>query len=161
MKAAIGLLSGQDQKEVIMKLKVFRAMSMLGIVITLAVGASVHAQTLSGNMMTINVPFDFSVGERRLPAGEYTVRRISKNCLCFSIQNRESYESTTILARTSVRADKKRIRPGLTFNRYQKLYFLSRIWMADTSLGSELWKSRAERVVAENAEKPESVVLLF
>ena len=57
-----------------MKEQAFRTITMLSLLLVLA-AVSVNAQQLSENRIAVNIPFDFAVGETKLPAGKYTLRR--------------------------------------------------------------------------------------
>lgn len=143
-----------------MKKQAFRIITVLSLFVMLASAASVHAQARSADLMTVNIPFNFSVGETRLMAGKYSVKRISQSCGCFFIQSRENHGVASILTATTLRAGAKQIEPSLVFNNYEGEYFLSQVWMAASNFGSVLSKPRAERELAKNAAKPQSVVLL-
>ena len=47
---------------------------LLGAIILLASVAPTQAQSL-GNRIRVNIPFDFTISEKKLPAGEYSVGR--------------------------------------------------------------------------------------
>src|ERR1044071_10142845 len=55
-----------------MKKQIFTAMTMLALLINVVV----TAQAQSGDRMRANIPFDFIVKDKHLPAGEYTVERV-------------------------------------------------------------------------------------
>ena len=60
-----------------MKKQAVRTLTMVGLVSVMVMVAMVGAaqgQSL-GNTIRINIPFDFSVGDNKLPAGEYSIRR--------------------------------------------------------------------------------------
>ena len=59
-----------------MKKQAFRTITMLSFLLVLA-AVSVNAQRLSDNSIAVNIPFDFAVGQTKLPAGKYTLRRIA------------------------------------------------------------------------------------
>jgi hypothetical protein len=143
-----------------MKKQAFRTLITLSLFVMLATAASVHAQTHSADLMTINIPFNFSVGKTSLMAGKYTVKRMSPSCGCFVIQSRENHGVASILTATTLQAGAEQIEPSLVFNRYEGQYFLSQVWMAESNVGSVLSKPRAERELAKNAAKPQSVMLL-
>ena len=59
-----------------MKNKTYRIVAILGIFFGLAV-VSVHAQAPS--KVEVNIPFEFSAGKTTLPAGVYSIKRLSGN----------------------------------------------------------------------------------
>ena len=48
---------------------------LLSAIVLLASVAPTQAQSLGGNRIKANIPFDFHVSEKELPAGEYSVGR--------------------------------------------------------------------------------------
>ncbi|HEV8486815.1 MAG TPA: hypothetical protein VGV87_24940 [Blastocatellia bacterium] len=99
---------------------------------------SVHAQ--SSAIMVANIPFDFIVRDKTLPAGEYTVKRAAQGVLL--IQSRDRGASMFF---TAITVESNNTRDELVFNHTGDKYFLSRVWTAGNSTGSELQKCRTER----------------
>ena len=129
-----------------MKKQAFRTITMLSLLLMLA-GVSVNAQQLSENLIAVDVPFDFAVGETKLPAGKYTLRRTISTSSAdqLLIQNAEArVEMRTGLTRPN-RASEIQRKSKLVFNRYGGEYFLSQVWMAGSDTGRDLFKSRGER----------------
>ncbi len=60
-----------------MKKQLTRAFAVFGLVLMSAAFTSASAQT--ARTIFVHVPFEFVVGEKRLPAGDYTVRRILRD----------------------------------------------------------------------------------
>jgi len=61
-----------------MKKKIRKAFMMMSLTATLLLVAVVSGKAQS-NALRLTIPFDFTVGDRRLPAGEYIVGRIQPN----------------------------------------------------------------------------------
>lgn len=125
-----------------------KQIAMIGLLVVMtmiAVGASASAQSLHYKM-TANIPFEFTVANKKLPAGEYSVTRAQENSgdLVLQISSKDGSESIsrlTIPVSTLEPKDDGR----LMFHRYGDQYFLFEIWPAGGSTGRELPKSRAER----------------
>ena len=143
-----------------MQKQIFRTITMLSLLLVLAV-ISVNSQGRSETSIAGNVPFDFTVGDTRLPAGNYTLRRIAltssyDRIVIKSADGRgDSHTVVTLPNRTSeVQKESK-----LVFNRYGDQYFLSQIWMAGSDTGRDLAPSRNERNLAKGSmlakSKPE------
>jgi hypothetical protein len=95
-------------------------------------------------MIRADVPFDFMVAGKTLPAGQYTVdTRNSSGTLV--IRNKETRQVVgSISHRYEVGADSK---PQLVFHRYGNKYFLAKV--VGYAKGNELPKSKAEREAAK------------
>jgi hypothetical protein len=114
-------------------------MALLGLVFTL-----VSAGYAGGNRMKINIPFDFTVGTKSLPAGHYTVERISGSYASLVIRNTEQKESvyTLTYGGKSVKAETT---GRLEFHRYGDTYFLAEVCEEGGDTTRQLPESPAER----------------
>src|SRR5262249_34683820 len=101
---------------------------------------SVYAQ--SDMSLKVNIPFEFSVKNEVLPAGEYTVGYLSQGTLVIRSADGSVARVFSTMATLS---SKTRNESSLVFHRYGDQYFLSTIWTAGNDTGRELFKSRAER----------------
>ena len=99
---------------------------------------SVYAQ--SSTALVANIPFEFVIGNRAFPAGEYTFTYRFTNAL--QIQSRDRGESMFVLT-GPVKA--KKTRNELRFNRYGDKYFLSRLWTEGDDAGRAVRMSSSER----------------
>jgi hypothetical protein len=115
---------------------------ILNVVITLSVIGALSIAVFAGlsGKLTANVPFDFTVNGKTLPAGQYTVEQgNTQNTLV--IRNWETKQVIGAIAQNcEVSAGSK---PQLIFRRYGDQYFLAQV--IDGARGSELPKSKAER----------------
>ena len=119
----------------------------LSLVLTLAV-VSASAQT--ARQMTVTVPFDFSVGKTELPAGSYTVYRLStRSGDGFLLRNAEG-DAQVVINTNPVRSGEAQARGRLDFRQYGDKYFLARVWVEGNEIGRELPRSGREREVAKN-----------
>lgn len=122
----------------------------------LLLAAPALAQTAS---MNVNVPFDFIVNGKTLPAGEYRVDGLSTSTSTIAIRNTE--KTAKLMALTNgcesiEAADASK----LVFHRYGGQYFLAQVWSAGSSEGRELPRSRAEREVASNNQPAPQIVAI-
>ena len=91
-----------------------------------------------------NVPFEFQVQDRALPAGTYTVQEATASGVIM-LRNEETGKAINILAPVPMSAtsgDSK-----LVFNRYGDRYFLSQVWLGG-DVGHGLYKSHLEKEMA-------------
>lgn len=115
-----------------------------------------HGQVV--RQMSVTIPFDFIVGDKMLPAGQYTVGpyHVTGGALWSRLLIRSVVEppsnrviiSSTIPIYTNTAAGKGR----LIFNRYDgDRYFLSQIWVSGSSTGRQILKSGIEQKLTKNA----------
>jgi hypothetical protein len=133
-----------------MKKRVFRTITMLSFLLVLA-AVSVNAQRRSDDSIALNIPFDFAFGETKLPAGNYTLRRIvlPSSYDRLVIQSADGRgDSHTGMTRPN-RTTEVQKQSNVVFNRYGDQYFLSQVWMAGSDTGRDLFQSRNERNLAK------------
>jgi len=114
-------------------------------------------------IVRVNVPFDFMVNGRELPAGQYTVAKVATSALVI----RGEKKAVTFLT-FSGKAEKGAPSARLVFRRYNNQHFLGTIWDGLSSNSIELGKSPAERKVAAEMSRhlaqsdlqPETVTVL-
>ena len=131
---------------------------LLVLMTLMAAGTSGNAQTLE-QTLTANIPFDFSVANEKLPAGEYSFRR-SQQSDGDQVIEINSRDGKTVVTRITIPvltiAPKKSAR--VTFHRYGEQYFLSEIWPAGATTGRSLPKSRGEREIERKTYEVVGVV---
>ena len=138
--------------------KIYSTFAMLGLFLVLAVG-SVQAQ--SGGSVNVNIRFSFQVGDKVLPAGEYTVRPLTQKSVV--IKSADGREVLVALTPNSIKEGGKPTSERLVFRRYGDQYFLAQVWMVRGADGRELAPSKAEReaaksqTLARGGQKPETV----
>ena len=123
--------------------KVYSTFAMLSLFLLLAV-TSVQAQ--SGGSLQVNIRFDFQIGDKVLPAGDYTVRPLTRNTML--VKSTDGSEIQVAMAWDAVDPSGKANRNKLVFHRYGNQYFLSQVWMTRGGDGHELPTSKAEREAA-------------
>ena len=139
-----------------MKKQTLKNFTMLGLVLMLTT-VSVCAQ--SERSKVTNIPFSFIVGQKTLPAGEYTVepnRKDSHNV--WLVQSRDG-RTSALFATMPVRASETQEQAKLIFHKYGAQYFLSEIWTPGGNSGRELRMPRLERELAKNAIERQTIVL--
>ena len=132
-----------------MKRNVIKRLTMLSLVSMFslcAAAASANAQL--STPIRAKIPFDFSVGDKKLPAGEYTFSRLSgfsdnKAMLVSSADARAHVFQSTFEAR--VLTPKKD--STLVFHKYGDQYFLEQIWSSGEQEGTQVPESRSERTI--------------
>jgi hypothetical protein len=123
-----------------MKKQILNAVVTLSAIITLSIAGFAG---LSRNLGA-NIPFDFMVNGKKLPAGKYIVETGSAQS-ALAIRSFETKQGAVSITQSfQVRAGAK---PQLIFHRYGNQYFLAKV-ISDTG-GLELPKTKAEREAAK------------
>ena len=127
-----------------MKKHAYTVIAMMVLVGSMAMAA--QAQNNGRPALVAEIPFEFNVGNKTLPAGEYMVRSVSDTSpiVVLDIQSRNG-KAGAMLMMISVQG-KTPDRAKLMFNRYGNQYFFAQTWLDGETLGLEAPRSRAERV---------------
>lgn len=129
-----------------MKNSILKGFTMLTLIAVIALAtAVVSANAQSSRLIVSNVPFEFTVGDQTMPAGEYRVTPALSKAL--TIQSSDAKNAVMRLA-NDIRPNKTNKQARLVFHRYGNRYFLSEVWGNADSIGRQLLKSRQERAIA-------------
>jgi hypothetical protein len=104
------------------------------------------------------IPFDFSIGSKRLPKGEYTIESVNDTGSVLLIRDVKKGKVINFTVVRSKMLEKPKSK--LVFNRYGDQYFLARIWDGSSDTILKLNKSKAEKRMAKAANReanPEEV----
>jgi hypothetical protein len=131
--------------------KGFAKLGLLVVMIMIAAGTSAKAQSLEYKL-TANIPFDFTVADKKFEAGKYLVGRaqpLSGDTVVriSSVGGHENINRFTIPVIRLTSENKGK----LVFHRYGDEYFLFQIWPAGSTTGRAFAKSRSERDVVRKA----------
>ena len=119
----------------------------------LAAASATMGQTKPGDMI-VDVPFAFVVDGQALPAGHYIVAATGDDHVrIFNSQTTGLYVPTHGASRTNSDGSK------LVFHRYGDTYFLSAVWVTGNTTGRELFRSSAERELADHKTEMELAVV--
>ena len=144
-----------------MKKRVFSL--IVSVCILALITATAFAQ-LPVEHIRVNIPFDFMVMGRTLPAGYYEITRLSDGPEVLVISNvthrRDHATMETTPEQGPVSSHGK-----LVFHRYGDSYFLHEIWTAGLNTGRELPPSHQEKILKREtlaraeAAAPETVAI--
>jgi hypothetical protein len=125
--------------------------TLLSAMLLITLVASAQGQSLA-NGLKVNIPFDFTVGEKKLPAGEYSVGRAQRSDdIAISISDVEGRARTIRLTNATTTSHPKN-RSSLIFHRYGDQYFLFEVWPAGGNVGRQFPVSKSERAQRELAK---------
>ena len=119
-----------------MKYQTYRIVAILGIFLGFAV-ASVHAQAPS--KVKVNIPFEFSAGKTTLPAGMYSIKRMSGNNV--TLRSEDGKSSVILNAPVTNSSSDPNAVERLVFERYGDQYALSQIWLT-AETGRQIWTNK-------------------
>jgi len=124
--------------------------------------AALTAKAQSTYGVRANVPFEFNVGDKTLPAGKIRVREMTTNSGALAISNLDKGQHAIRIAHAvnPNKADQAK----LVFRRYGNRYFLAQVWIPGYD-GLELNKSKSERALERDTllsknSAPELVTIL-
>ncbi len=127
-----------------MKEEMIKGLTILVVTVAFAT-AVVSANGQSSVQVRADIPFEFTIGDKTLPAGTYGVRSASNAGDVLMIQNSESSISSFRL--TNPIEPKRSKPPRLVFHRYGQTYFLAEVWKGGESVGRKLLPSSKERAM--------------
>ncbi len=99
-----------------------------------------------------DIDFDFYVGSKRLPKGEYNIESVNDSGL-IRVTNVKSGKSVNVLTIRGKLTNKPKSKLG--FRRYGEQYFLRKIWDGQNDI-LELDRSKAEKKAAKALKGNES-----
>jgi len=123
--------------------------------VTLSLSAALSpVALLAQDRLNATIPFDFTVGAKSFPAGDYSVKRLNEHVLL--IQN--ANDLTGVM--TVVMPGEPSKKPGtsvIIFNRYGNRYFFSAV--SGDSQGWRLHPSAVEKELIAKAAPPKPVIV--
>ena len=137
---------------------VHKAFALAGLLVLLTFSTALGQ---SDRQTIINIPFNFSVGEKLFTAGKYVIERNKKDSdAVWVIRHKDNAGKAVFLTRT-VRALDTQEDTKLVFRRYEDLYFLSEIWTVGDNTGREVQISNREKALDKVlSEKREYHILI-
>ena len=144
-------------------MKKFFSVVAAGCLLSMVLVGSTRAQ-LPGTEIRVQIPFDFTVKGKTLPAGEYEIRRINDEPIGLLIRNMHDKHDNVVFE-TEPKIDRSITkRDELIFTRYGDSYFLSEVVTAGEQTGEEVNPSHHERelrreMMSRNNAAPETVTV--
>jgi len=131
------------------------------IILVGAVTASAYAQAAGTQPVVANIPFDFNVGSKTLPAGKYTITVVNPASDRKVLQIRSSDGRSTAITQTTGVIGTASERTKLVFHRYGDHYFFAQAKMAGDTMVLAALKSKAERAQSQAIAKAgKSIVVI-
>jgi len=133
------------------------SVAFAAVVLVLAISAPLAAQSWH---LTANIPFEFTVAGKVLPAGSYAIQN-SNDGSVVTLQSADTGASALVLTQRAPEYSQDRSVATLTFNRYGDTYFLSQIWNGFTGSGRELAPGKTERELSRTSSIQTFQVLAY
>ena len=130
-----------------MKRQAYMIATMI-VLLTVAGLTTAKAQTNGSPELRANIPFDFSVGNKTMPAGEYSVRCANATSPRKVLQLRSRDGRAGVFIQTNSVIGKIQDSAKLVFNRYGDHYFFAQAWLPADSTGMQALKSQSEKQIA-------------
>jgi hypothetical protein len=120
-------------------------MLQVSFVAVVAAGAGVQAAHGQSTHVRAQIPFDFTVGDKKFPAGEYSIGRAqSGNDALLEVSSVKGNLTAFRLTSEDLSLARK-ASDTLVFHQYGDQYFLYEVWPAGGNVGRTLLESRSER----------------
>ena len=126
-----------------------RALKLFVIMVAVA-AVSVPAAAGAADKVRAYIPFEFTVGDDTLPAGNYQFEKqdIPQATVVGSLDHQAR---VMVIARAAYAPAGARVESRVIFNKYGNRYFLAEVWNAANGMGTRVTKSRHEREASLNA----------
>ena len=122
----------------------FRISSILTCAaLALSLGAALSGPAAAqAQSVTVNIPFDFSANDQKVPAGKYRISLVSPRYLSF-LNTKTTKDAYLMVLPASTQNGKDQGR--LIFRRYGSSNYLYQVWMPGQGEGREFMRSRDEQ----------------
>jgi hypothetical protein len=145
--------SVEFSEEGTMKSKIFAVLAVA--VIGVALASPLAAQTLA---LKANVPFEFNLAGKVMPAGEYLLQMDAGSAV-LRVRNFDAGTAAIILGLPASASEGRTNDARITFNRYGDTYFLSTVVNGYSGAGFKAPISKSERELARTASAQKYEIL--
>ena len=129
--------------------------SIVRTLVTLGLSAVLSpVALLAQDRMNATIPFDFTIGSKSFPAGDYAVKRMNDHTLMIQSRKDGTGVFAPVLPADTIKKDGS---PVLLFNKYGDSYFLTRVSGDDR--GWKLYPSRKEKEIMAKTSSPKPAVV--
>jgi hypothetical protein len=119
----------------------FAAACCLALILSPATAASTF-----GFRIKADIPFDFQVGKKKMPKGDYIIESVGSGGTVL-IRREKGGKAVNVMTVIDKHTDKHKSK--LVFRRYGDQYFLARIWDGSSETVLKIEKTSAEKKVAK------------
>jgi hypothetical protein len=130
---------------------------IISLIAAVSFGVALLATTLAAPLSTVRIraeiPFEFMVGSKKMPKGEYLIESVGDSG---TLTIRSAKKGKAVTFNTIRHKPTDSPKSKLIFNRYGEQYFLARIWDGSSETVLKLNKSKTEKRIAKLAKKEEN-----
>ena len=132
----------------------FRISSILTCAaLTLSLGAALSGPAAAqAQSVTVNIPFEFSANDQKVPAGTYRISLLAPGYLSFV--NTQSIKKQYLMLVQRTWEQNSQDGGRLTFRRYGDSNYLYQVWMPGQGAGRQFVRSRAEQDTLRGLKSP-------
>ena len=123
----------------------------------LTLGSALPAMAQFDEGVDFTTAFAFYAGSEKMPAGSYRVTQIDMNSNQLLIQNRDGSDSAFV-SFIPTRADQPHAHSDVSFQKYDNVAYLSRVWVAAERYGIKVEPTKAELKAASTTAVAEGTV---
>jgi len=127
--------------------KAYTIVALMVVVGSMAVAA--QAQKGSRTQLVASIPFQFNVGDKVMPAGEYTVSQVNPSSDHAVLQLRTKDGKSTVMIQMTHMIGKANETARLVFNRYGSDAYFAEAWMPSDVNGLQAPGSKSERAARQ------------
>ena len=128
------------------------------VVLAMSVPVLLQAQmAIKEPLARVDIPFAFSAGDVRLPAGLYHISHPGDPYFVL-IEKDDGHARALVYVHPSATNSTESTK--LVFNKYGRLYFLSQVWTEPDQQVHQCFKSRMEKELMAQNQKAESVLVV-
>ena len=121
-----------------MRNKIYRVIAIFGMFLGFAM---VNAQGQAPSQVGVDIPFEFSAGKTTMPAGVYSIKRVSGELV--RLRSEDGKSAVTLHAPVTHSSSDPNAIERLVFSKQGEEYFLSQIWLTADS-GRQVWMNRSD-----------------
>lgn len=133
-----------------MRKQLAKGFTMSMLVVALAFVTAVVSANGQSSQTRANIPFDFTVGDTTLTAGNYAINSATLEGVCLKISNTEA---KGVAVRLTMPLSGTAKNTKLVFHRYDQRYFLAEVWSDGGNRGRQLMKGKQERAIEKEAAR--------
>jgi hypothetical protein len=115
-----------------------------------------HAQIIGD--LQVNIPFQFHVGNTKLPAGQYVIHMLDGSDLRVMEISSADGSTSALFEVQDAEANSTPAKSELIFNKYGNRYFLSKLFDEGNPSGSQVLMSRYEKKVSQETAEAQAHV---